>query len=79
LSRIIVVITGGELGGLNAAGKFKNANADITLIDKTKHHLFQPLLYRVTLHKGKFEAEIIIRNFPAEKEKLFDYSDRGIE
>ena len=42
-----VVIIGGGFGGLNAAKKLKNADVDITLIDKTNHHLFQPLLYQV--------------------------------
>lgn len=32
---------------MTAAKALKNANVDITLIDKTNHHLFQPLLYQV--------------------------------
>ncbi len=42
-----VVIIGGGFGGLTAAKALKNADVDITLIDKTNHHLFQPLLYQV--------------------------------
>ena len=42
-----VVIVGGGFGGINAAKKLRKANVDITLIDKTNHHLFQPLLYQV--------------------------------
>ena len=42
-----VVIIGGGFGGLTTAKTLKNANVDITLIDKTNHHLFQPLLYQV--------------------------------
>lgn len=42
-----VVIIGGGFGGLSAAKALKNADVDITLIDKTNHHLFQPLLYQV--------------------------------
>lgn len=42
-----VVIIGGGFGGLSAAKALKNSNVDITLIDKTNHHLFQPLLYQV--------------------------------
>ncbi|MES2344821.1 MAG: NAD(P)/FAD-dependent oxidoreductase [Chlamydiota bacterium] len=42
-----VVIVGGGFGGLNAAKMLKNAHVDILLIDKTNHHLFQPLLYEV--------------------------------
>lgn len=32
---------------MSAAKELKSANLDITLIDKTNHHLFQPLLYQV--------------------------------
>ncbi len=42
-----VVIIGSGFGGLNAAKKLKHANVDITLIARTTHHLFQPLLYQV--------------------------------
>lgn len=42
-----VVIIGGGFGGLNAAKSLKNADVEIFLIDKTNHHLFQPLLYQV--------------------------------
>ena len=42
-----VVIIGGGFGGLNAAKALHNAPVDILLIDKTNHHLFQPLLYEV--------------------------------
>jgi NADH:quinone reductase (non-electrogenic) len=42
-----VVIVGGGFGGLNVAKQLKKAPLDILLIDKTNHHLFQPLLYEV--------------------------------
>lgn len=42
-----VVIIGGGFGGLTIAKKLKNSSYRITLIDKTNHHLFQPLLYQV--------------------------------
>ncbi|HUD02330.1 MAG TPA: FAD-dependent oxidoreductase, partial [Rhabdochlamydiaceae bacterium] len=42
-----VVIVGGGFGGLNAAKNLKKCPLDILLIDKTNHHLFQPLLYEV--------------------------------
>lgn len=42
-----VVIIGGGFGGLNAAKALKNASLDIVLLDRTNHHLFQPLLYQV--------------------------------
>lgn len=42
-----VIIIGGGFGGLAAAKKLKNKSLKILLIDKTNHHLFQPLLYQV--------------------------------
>jgi len=42
-----VVIVGGGFGGLGAAKALKNAPANVVLIDRTNHHLFQPLLYQV--------------------------------
>ena len=42
-----IVIVGGGFGGLAAAKALRHANADIVLIDRRNHHLFQPLLYQV--------------------------------
>lgn len=42
-----VVIVGCGFGGLFAARQLKHAPVDITVIDRTNHHLFQPLLYQV--------------------------------
>ena len=42
-----IVIIGGGFGGLTLAKKLKNTDYQITLIDKSNHHLFQPLLYQV--------------------------------
>ena len=42
-----VVIAGGGFGGLAAAKALKSAPAEVILIDRTNHHLFQPLLYQV--------------------------------
>jgi NADH:ubiquinone reductase (H+-translocating) len=42
-----VVIIGSGFGGLFAAKHLKRADVDVTLIAKTTHHLFQPLLYQV--------------------------------
>jgi NADH dehydrogenase len=42
-----VVIIGGGFGGLAAARALKKEDMRITLIDKTNHHLFLPLLYQV--------------------------------
>ena len=45
--RPVVVIIGGGFAGLNAARELKHADADIVLIDRRNHHIFQPLLYQV--------------------------------
>ena len=42
-----IVIVGGGFGGLAAAKALKNTPAEIVLIDRANHHLFQPLLYQV--------------------------------
>jgi NADH dehydrogenase FAD-containing subunit len=42
-----IVIVGGGFGGLAAARALRNAPAEVIVIDRTNHHLFQPLLYQV--------------------------------
>src|SRR5271168_4100547 len=42
-----IVIVGGGFGGLAATKALKNTPAEIILIDRTNHHVFQPLLYQV--------------------------------
>jgi NADH:ubiquinone reductase (H+-translocating) len=47
MAQTSIVIIGAGFGGLAAAKALKNTPAEITLIDRTNHHLFQPLLYQV--------------------------------
>jgi NADH dehydrogenase len=42
-----VVIIGAGFGGMSAARALRRAPVEITIIDRTNHHLFQPLLYQV--------------------------------
>ena len=42
-----VIIVGCGFGGLAAARALADAKVDITIIDRSNHHLFQPLLYQV--------------------------------
>jgi NADH:ubiquinone reductase (H+-translocating) len=42
-----VVVLGGGFGGLEFCKRFKCEGARITLVDRTNHYLFQPLLYQV--------------------------------
>jgi len=44
-----VVIVGAGAGGLAAAKALAGTDADLTLIDKNNHHLFQPLLFQVAV------------------------------
>jgi NADH dehydrogenase len=43
-----VVVIGSGFGGLFGAKALKKADVDLTLVARTTHHLFQPLLYQVT-------------------------------
>jgi NADH dehydrogenase len=42
-----VAIVGAGFGGLFAARALRRADVEVTVIDRTNHHLFQPLLYQV--------------------------------
>src|SRR5215469_15619247 len=62
-----VVIVGGGFGGIAAAKALKNTPVQVILIDRTNHHLFQPLLYQVAtsvLAPGQIGSPIrgILRN-----------------
>jgi NADH:ubiquinone reductase (H+-translocating) len=64
----LVVIVGGGFGGLTAAKKLKRSPVDVLLIDRTNHHVFQPLLYQVAtsvLAPGQIASPI--RNLLAEQ------------
>src|SRR3984885_6246177 len=52
-----VVVLGAGFGGLAFCQHFKNPSARVTLVDRTNHHLFQPLLYQVAT-AGLSAAEI---------------------
>src|SRR5262245_50171664 len=45
--RKCVVIVGGGFAGIAAARALRHANAEVLLIDRRNHHIFQPLLYQV--------------------------------
>lgn len=57
--RLQVVIVGAGFGGLRAARGLEDAPVTITLIDKSNHHLFQPLLYQVAT-AGLSPAQIAV-------------------
>jgi len=56
-----IVIVGGGFAGINAARELPRRGVQITLIDRTNHHTFQPLLYQVAtagLSPGDITAPI---------------------
>jgi NADH dehydrogenase len=64
-----VVIVGAGFGGLFAARFLRRAPVDVTVIDRTNHHLFQPLLYQVAtgiLSAGEIAPPTrdILRRYP---------------
>jgi NADH dehydrogenase len=44
-----IVVVGAGFGGLTFCQHFEHPNASLTLLDRTNHHLFQPLLYQVAM------------------------------
>jgi NADH dehydrogenase len=56
-----VVVVGGGFGGLFAVGALRRGPFDITLVDQSEHHLFQPLLYQCAtgiLSEGQITAPL---------------------
>jgi NADH:ubiquinone reductase (H+-translocating) len=66
-----IVVLGAGFAGLTFCQDFRHPNAEITLVDRQNHHLFQPLLYQVAT-AGLSAPEIAqpIRSILAEKENV---------
>jgi NADH:ubiquinone reductase (H+-translocating) len=83
-----VVIVGGGFGGLQAALHLKNADVEVTLVDRRNFHLFQPLAYQVAtgaLAAGEvcYPLRAIFRGEDSVKVMLaeatgFDLADRKV-
>ena len=66
-----VVIVGGGFAGVNAARALRHADADVLLIDRRNHHIFQPLLYQVaTAVLSPAEIAAPIRQLEAEQKNV---------
>src|SRR4051812_46558238 len=75
-----VVIVGGGFGGLFAARALRRAPVDVTVIDRTNHHLFEPLLYQVAtglLSEGAIAPAIrdVLRHHKNTRVLLGDVTD----
>lgn len=42
-----VIVLGGGFGGIATARALRRVECDVTVVDRSNHHLFQPLLYQV--------------------------------
>src|SRR3954452_17803993 len=65
----LVVIVGGGFGGLTVAKELRHVPVNVLLIDRSNHHVFQPLLYQVAtsvLAPGQIASPI--RGLLAEQE-----------
>ncbi|MEM9664267.1 MAG: NAD(P)/FAD-dependent oxidoreductase [Bacteroidota bacterium] len=76
-SRPRVMIIGGGFAGLEAAKALRGTSADVALLDRKNHHVFQPLLYQVATASlspasisapirsalaGKAECQVVLSN-----------------
>src|SRR6202453_1347677 len=79
-----VVIIGCGFGGLFAAKALRRAPVRVTVIDRTNHHLFQPLLYQVAtgiLSEGQIAPAIrdVLRNYPSVRTVLGEVEHVDVE
>jgi NADH dehydrogenase len=79
-----VVIVGGGFAGVRAAKELAGADVEVTLIDRTNHHLFQPLLYQVAtgvLSPGQIAPALrsLFRRQPNVRVLLGDVEDIDLE
>lgn len=75
-----VVVLGAGFGGLTFCQNFRHPNARITVVDRTNHHLFQPLLYQVAAC-GLSAPEIAqpIRGILSERRDITVLLDKAVD
>src|SRR5262250_448086 len=79
-----LVIVGGGFGGIRATRALGRTDVDITIVDRTNHHLFQPLLYQVAagiLPPGLIAPAIrgVIRKQPNARAILANVTDIDLD
>lgn len=74
-----VVVLGGGFGGLEFCKTFQHEDAEIILVDRQNHHLFQPLLYQVAT-AGLSQPEIAqpIRSIFTERKDITVLMDEAL-
>src|SRR6201995_2860015 len=66
-----IVIVGGGFAGVAAAHALRRCEADVLLVDRRNHHIFQPLLYQVaTAVLSPAEIAAPIRQLEAKQKNL---------
>jgi NADH dehydrogenase len=71
LTRPRIVIVGGGFAGIAAAKALRHCAAEVILIDRRNHHIFQPLLYQVaTSVLGSSDIAAPIRQLAASQENV---------
>ena len=66
-----IVIVGGGFGGVAAARALRRSDAEVVLIDRRNHHIFQPLLYQVaTAVLSPSEVVAPVRQLASRQENL---------
>jgi len=79
-----VVIVGGGFAGLFAARAFRHRPVEVTVVDRTAHHLFQPLLYQCTtgvLSEGQIAVPLrdVLRHYENVECVVADVVDFDVE
>ena len=79
-----VVIVGGGFAGVRVAGRLAKSGAQITLVDRANHHLFQPLLYQVAtglLSEGQIAPALrsMFRSAPAVRVLMGEIDEIDLE
>jgi len=78
--QVQVLVLGAGFGGLTFCQHFRHPAARITVVDRTNHHLFQPLLYQVAA-AGLSAPEIAqpIRSILSEREDITVLLDQVLD